>query len=259
MTRENIFNKNSIKEDFGKAASVYDDCAKLQTKIRGKSAVLAAQYFPPKGNILDLGCGTAAFSAEKEVLKAKWNVVGADISYGMCKEAQKKSVKIINADAALLPFKNESFDGVFSSLLLQWIENPEAVIKEILRVLTLDGIAIITTFTEGSLEELKQAFTVIDSSPHVSNFINASQLLLKIAHVGGFIYEAEEETYVENYDSAVSVMHSIKNIGARNKLETKRKGLMTPSQLKKLENAYKRENGKYPITWKVLTIIMGKA
>lgn len=254
-----MFDKNIIKLDFGKAAVNYDRKAILQEQIRKQAAVLAKLYFPKQALVLDIGCGTASFAQEKKSLGVKWDIVGVDISYGMCTIAKTRNSNIVNADALFLPVADASVDAVFSSLFLQWSEQPEAVIKEILRVLKPQGTAVITTFVRGTLSELEQAFLVVDSAPHISKFIEPSQLLLRIAHIGGLVIEVDEQEYIEYYDDVMSLMRSIKDIGAGNKVSGRRKGLMTPSQLKKLEASYKAEDEKYPATWNVLTMVIGKA
>lgn len=250
-----MFDKNVIKVDFSKAAAKYDQYAKLQEEIRKAATILAIDYFPKKTMVLDIGCGTAEFALENK----NWNVIGVDISYGMCVVASAKKTTVINADAIALPLKDDSVDAVFSSLSLQWAEDPEMVIKEILRVLKPNGTAVITTFVRGTLSELEEAFKAVDSTPHISKFIEPAQLLLRIAHIGGLVLEVDDDqTYMQHYDDVKSLMRSIKNIGASNKVVGRRKGLTTPTQLKKLEQNYKMENGKYPASWNVLTMVIGK-
>lgn len=250
-----MFDRNTIKANFNQAAAGYDSNAKLQEAIRKQAAKLASSYFLKKANVLDIGCGTAEFAVEQK----NWKVIGLDISYGMCAVAKSKKIPVINADAGLLPIRNDSMDAVFSSLALQWVEDPEVVIKEILRVLKPQGTAVITTFVQGTLEELEEAFKAVDSNPHISRFIESEYLLLRIAHIGGMVLEVDDEqTYMEYHDDILSLMRSIKAIGASNKLTNRRKGLMTPAQLKKLEKTYKTEDGKYPVSWNVLTMVIGK-
>lgn len=250
-----MFDQKVIKVDFNQAAERYDKNAKLQETIRRQTAKLATHYFPKKAAVLDIGCGTAEFALENK----DWNSIGLDISYGMCKVAAEKKVVVVNADASLLPIKDNSVDAVFSSLAIQWVEDPVAVIKEVLRVLKPQGTAVITTFVEGTLCELGEAFKAVDSKPHISKFVDSEYLLLRTAHIGATVLEVDnEQAYMEYYDDISSLMRSIKNIGASNKLVNRRKGLMTPAQLKKLENAYKTENGKYPVSWNVMTMVIGK-
>jgi len=249
-----MFDNKAIKNSFSKAASSYAEHARLQQKIQKSALTLTKSYFPKKAVVLDLGCGPQTIDEGDN----DWRIIGADISYGMCKEARKNNRFIINADAGQLPLADESVDCVFSSLLLQWAAKPELVIAEILRVLKMSGTAIITTFVHGTLEELGEAFSAVDSNQHITPFIETNQLLFKIAHIGGFTLKVVEKRYVESFTDIRSLMKSIKDIGASNKLASRRKGLMTPAQFKKLESSYKQEKGKYPLGWNVLTVVIGK-
>jgi len=245
---ENIFERNVIKGDFSKAASVYDAHSALQKIVREDALILAREYFADGAKILDLGCGTATLASEN------WDVIGADIAIGMCEVARKKNAKIINAAADALPFKNKSFDGVFSSLMLQWVEKPEAVFAEVLRVLKPEGVAVISTFIYGTLRELADAFKTIDDAPHVSDFLPAEQLIMRAAHAGAVVLEVHEETHEQEVKNVRELMKSIKKIGAGNKNVQRKKGLMTRAQLARVEAAYEGNIA----TWQVLTLVLGK-
>ena len=242
-----MFDQKAIKSSFSRAAKEYEVRAELQKKIREDALELAREYFPPQANVLDLGCGTA-------MLSEGWQVINVDIAYGMCVVAKGRGAMVINASADALPLQNLSVDCVFSSLMLQWAEKPEAVISEILRVLKPDGVAIITTFVHGTLKELAEAFFAIDDTPRISEFIIAEQLLLRAAHAGAVVLEIRDETYEEEIESPLALMKSIKYIGASNKRTERKKGMMTRSQLAKVEAAY---NGNIA-SWQVLTMVLGK-
>ncbi len=78
-----------------------------------------------KGKVLDVGCGTGIITSK--IKKA----VGLDISIEMLK--QYRGAKI-NGDAHKLPFKNKSFDQCISLTVLQDVEEPVKVLREMKRV-----------------------------------------------------------------------------------------------------------------------------
>lgn len=94
-----------------------------------------------KGLILDIGCGYGNnmkyFEERNEVSK----VIGIDIVIDILKNKSKRAC----ADAHLIPFKSNIFDGVICSEILEHLPNPELCIKEIRRVLKKDGVAFIST------------------------------------------------------------------------------------------------------------------
>lgn len=82
--------------------------------------------------ILDLGCGNKPYFP----LFQDWAMeyVGIDLSVGD-----------IYGVGEYLPFKNESFDLVISTQMLEHVDNPDAVVSEIHRVLAPGGILILST------------------------------------------------------------------------------------------------------------------
>lgn len=93
--------------------------------------------------ILELGCGTGHWS---EFLSSKgFKVIALDISEAMLSKARLKDIKNVEfrkADAAALPFPDESFGMVVSITMLEFVDDLEKVLKEIYRVLKPGGLFI---------------------------------------------------------------------------------------------------------------------
>jgi malonyl-CoA O-methyltransferase len=101
-------------------------------------------------------------------MRLKWRVTSLDLSLGMCAVAREKSGAVVNADAACMPFADDSFDGLFSSLMLQWADYPQALWNEMARVVKPQGRVVLATFVRGTLHELREAFSTLDGKAHVS-------------------------------------------------------------------------------------------
>ena len=84
---------------------------------------------PPRGKILDLGCGTGLLS---EFLQKK--VIGTDISFKMLQQAQLREA-VVQADMDTLPFQDAVFDAVLSFTALQNLPSLDYVFGEVRRVL----------------------------------------------------------------------------------------------------------------------------
>ncbi len=256
-----MYDRAQIKAAFGKAAMQYDAQAELQSLIRADAIALAGQHWPENAHILDLGCGTGAFTREARTQGLKVEVTAADLAFGMCRQASLSTPRVINASADVLPFPDGSFDGVFSSLMLQWVPDTLAALREIARVTRPHGRCILTSFTEGTLKELKEVFASIDTTPHINAFLPPMGLTAMAAHAGFALLDASEETFTEYYSDASSLMRSIKSIGAGNKDTARARGLMTPSRLKTIETRYaehfatKKKKG-LPATWNAITLLL---
>jgi len=96
-------------------------------------------------NILDVGCASGWFLSRVKLRYPKSRCVGVDIYKKAIEYGKKryKSLKLIHADAHALPFTDNSFDLVICTEVLEHVASPEKVLKEIERVLSPDGIAII--------------------------------------------------------------------------------------------------------------------
>lgn len=93
--------------------------------------------------VLMLGCGTGEESMLLETFGAsKENLVGIDLSFKSIEIAKKTypDVEFVVGDMNSLPFLDESFDFVYSSLAIHYNETPLETYKEVYRVLKKDGL-----------------------------------------------------------------------------------------------------------------------
>jgi SAM-dependent methyltransferase len=102
--------------------------------------------------LLDLGCGTGRFTVlAAERLGAR--VWGVDRSAEMLREARARPgaarVGWKQADATSLPFKDGWFDAVHSHLVLHLVDDRQAAVAEMRRVLAPGGRAVVGTFAPG--------------------------------------------------------------------------------------------------------------
>ena len=90
--------------------------------------------------VLMLGCGTGDEARLLEEFNAK-DIVGIDISKESIEIAKKTypEYKFIIGDMHKLPFEDNCFDFVYSSLSIHYSENPEKVYNEVYRVLKKKG------------------------------------------------------------------------------------------------------------------------
>jgi len=107
-----------------------------------KSFNIVKKYTP--GKILDIGCSTGDFIFELK--KLGWNTFGVDISYNALKKSREKNLNVILNDLSFgLPFKDESFDYVYTSEVIEHVLDTSLFLKEIYRVLRPHGTLFLTT------------------------------------------------------------------------------------------------------------------
>lgn len=92
------------------------------------------RHFPPGTKLLDLGCGSAWLGRHYD------DYIGLDGSDEAVSAAAERGITIIkgNADEPL-PFDDTTFDGVVAKDLLEHVQDPGSVVREINRVLKPGG------------------------------------------------------------------------------------------------------------------------
>jgi len=120
------------------------DKIQLNSELRVRQQYVAKLDLKPGDKVLETAAGTASnlFHLPEQI-----EYFGLDISFQMLKYARKKArradrqVELIQADAAHIPFRNESFDLVLQMGGLQFMEDPFKSVNEMARV-ALPGTTI---------------------------------------------------------------------------------------------------------------------
>ena len=98
------------------------------------------------GLVLDAGCGSGR-DTHAILAASRGEYVGVDISAQSLHEALRKhpQVHLIRADLRYLPFKNESFNQIVCSEVLEHIPSWKKAVKELYRILKPNKTLIIST------------------------------------------------------------------------------------------------------------------
>ncbi len=87
-----------------------------------------------RGKCLEIGCGRGAFQDVVE------DYIGVDLS---CSVRDHLHKPFIQCDATALPFRNDTFDVIWSYAALEHIPNPEEVLEEMRRVVKNSGYMLL--------------------------------------------------------------------------------------------------------------------
>jgi demethylmenaquinone methyltransferase/2-methoxy-6-polyprenyl-1,4-benzoquinol methylase len=124
---------------FDAIASRYELVNKFMTfglDARWRRRAVSDLRLPAKSVVLDIAAGTGDFTRELE--RQGLSAVATDLSYGML-HAGREMPERVQADAASLPFRNASFDGVTCGYALRNFTDLAATFDEMARVLRPGG------------------------------------------------------------------------------------------------------------------------
>lgn len=123
----------------------YDGHATWYDQYRGPGAAgnardVADLLGPGEGPCLDLGCGTGLFFDTLEATGR--TVVGLDRSADQLRIARGRSNRIVQADAAALPFSDGTFPAVVGLWISTDVDDFAAVLADVSRVLSPGGLFV---------------------------------------------------------------------------------------------------------------------
>jgi len=150
----------SVDYDTGRDRSLY---FRIIEAIEAKSIFENVSFACPV-TVLEVGCGTGRF-IELVSREAKSTVVGLDYSPRMLEVAAAKpystvraNIALVNGKAGALPFKNGSFDLVYSFKTLPHVQDTVKAVGEMARVAKRRGAVILEFYNSLSLSRLVRKF-----------------------------------------------------------------------------------------------------
>ncbi|MGD8976510.1 MAG: malonyl-ACP O-methyltransferase BioC [Gammaproteobacteria bacterium] len=251
--------RSEVRRAFDRASSGYDAAAVLQAEVRNE-LLDRLQYarLQPRV-ILDAGCGTGHGSRALLKRYRGSSVVALDLSEGMLHQTRRRRPLLrrldpVCADAAGLPLPDDSVDLIFSNLMLQWCNDPDAVFGEFRRVLKPGGLLSFSSFGPDTLRELRQAWRAVDGEVHVSRFIDMHDLGDAMIRAGLSEPVMDVDYFSLTYDDVYGLMRDLKAIGAHNATHGRRRGLTGRGRIQALVRAYEsyRQDGRLPATWEIV-------
>ncbi|WP_224448812.1 class I SAM-dependent methyltransferase [Haloprofundus salilacus] len=144
-----------LRRIYGDAAGQFDRAEPLDRLLLGRSR--RRLFTRASGRVLDVGCGTGA---NFPYLPAGVSITGVDLSPEMLERARHRAdelgldVTLEEADAANLPFDDNSFDTVVSSLSTCTFPDPVAALGEMARVCEADGRILLLEHGRSHVEPL---------------------------------------------------------------------------------------------------------
>ncbi|UCC57245.1 MAG: malonyl-ACP O-methyltransferase BioC [Gammaproteobacteria bacterium] len=251
--------KQQARRAFERAAATYDQAAALQNEVGNRMLERLDLVRLRPARVLDLGAGTGEFSQALRKRYRKASVVSLDIALNMLRHTQNRGGWLhkpvcVCGDGECLPFADDSFELVFSNLMLQWCMDLEPVFTELRRVLAPGGLLMFTTFGPDTLRELRASWEAVDGYTHVNAFIDMHDIgdALIRTHWAEPVMDSEYITVT--YPGVRTLMQDLKNLGAHNVTAGRPHGLTGRQRLQQVEQAYEafRADGVLPASYEVV-------
>lgn len=275
---QQVLDAQAVRRHFGRACASYDRAANLQAEVRAELLERAKLLFKPIDNqppiILDLGAGTGT---ALPALRAIWpaaRLLAIDAAAPMVAAANNRAViasasllgklrriwqqspaqVAICADAAALPLATASVDLVFSNLMLQWCDPPDAALREIARVLKPGAVVVFSTFGPDTLRELRAAWATVDDHAHVSRFLDMHDVGDALARQGLREPVLDVDRLQTTHGDVPALMRHLKDIGARNASRGRNHALTGRRKFTAMCAAYPHnaENSDIHASWEVI-------
>lgn len=155
--------------------------AKIYQKVRNIN--IAKKYklissIIPKGNILDIGCGTG--DVLKYFSEKKWDIFGIEPDNDARKIACEKTNTEIGKESDLLTFSDEKFDVITMWHVLEHVHNIDERMTTIHRIIKPDGIFIFSVPINESwdAQHYSNFWAAYDVPRHLSHFTQDTASLL---------------------------------------------------------------------------------
>ncbi|AKV98600.1 biotin biosynthesis protein BioC [Marinobacter sp. CP1] len=238
--------KSDIARGFGIASGTYENASRLQ-RFMGNTMLQKFEFRESQDHdltLLDLGCGTGWFTRKFADFGQIESLSGVDLSPGMLEQARKNGpagISWIVGDAEYLPLPDSSVDVIFSNLMIQWCDDPGAVLRECRRILRPGGNLMVSTLLDGTLRELKSAWQAADPGhQHVNRFETDLALQAKVrAELPDAV--VEERTISLPYESPMALAGELRHLGAGFRGAGRRRAATAPGRMREMCRQYPKE------------------
>jgi len=235
---------------------VFDRDAKRRHKVLSASAAGASEFDYLRDEVaervidrledvnrnfkraLDLGCGRAhvGIAANKllqrdkvhSLLQVDQAAPIIDAAKRRCEEEGVLQAAFDVVDEERIPFQNEEFDLVVSSLALHWVNDLPGSMVQINNILRPDGLFVGAMFGGDTLSELRISMQLAEEeiwsglSNHVSPFVRLRDAGSVLGRGGFVLTTIDTEDIQVQFSDIFSLMRHLKGMGENNALMKRR-------------------------------------
>lgn len=251
--------RNALRRGFARAAAHPGAFASGLQRLNAE-LLERLQYFALTPHyILDLGAGTGSASLALRERYRGAQIMAVDFALSRLANTPSSwwprgRFHRVAADAAQLPFANQSIDLVYCNLLLPSCDRPDEVFREVSRVLKAGGLFVFSTLGPDTLNELRTAWTHADQGAHVHQFPNLPTLGEALMHSGLIEPVMDTELHALHYPDVRSLLRELHASGAHNAISSRSRALTGGRRLLRMIESYesRRDGAGITATFEVI-------
>jgi malonyl-CoA O-methyltransferase len=224
--------RRSARRRFERAARGYAGAAKLEAEIGMRMLERLDYVRVAPRRILDAGAGPAREAAALVRRYPRSALYAADFSLAMLRRARSGAGLLarlrgaprpfaVCADLERLPLAGASIDLVWSNMALHWLEEPLDALRELNRVLTEDGLLMLSTLGPDTLRELREAA----GGGRVHAFLDMHDLGDRLVAAGFSAPVIDMERLTVTYPSGDALLDELRATGQTSSLASRPRGL----------------------------------
>ncbi|HEX5127556.1 MAG TPA: methyltransferase domain-containing protein [Rhodocyclaceae bacterium] len=256
-----------VRRRFEQAASHADETGFLAREVAQRMAQRLSYIKLQPERILDIGCGVGRDFPLLVEYYPHAECIGVDFALSTLRlahrgrgffqkligGARKSNPRYVAADAETLPLARASVQMVWSNLMLNWLHDPMPALREMHRVLAIDGMVMFATLGPDTLKELRTAMPMTYGE-RVHRFIDMHDLGDCLLQAGFAEPVMDMDTVVLTYDDLDGLIRDLRMAGATNASTARPRGLTAQSDWIRAREAYEkfRVDGRLPATFEIV-------
>ena len=212
---------------------------------------------------LDFGCHDGTLTREISASGKVGTVIQADPAAGFARRAAACGPAVVTGYDRL-PFAPASFDAVFSSLTLHWVDDLPGVMTQMRRLLKPDGLCLVNLLGGSTLTELRAALMEAEqelsggAGPRTAPMADIRDVGALLGRAGLALPVADADRLTITYPDMFRLIADLRGMGEQNallgrsKTPTSRRLFLRAAEI--YHDRFAGPDGRIPASFEIITL-----